>query len=580
MKHNTTQIGLYEPTRLALHIEDARSGLDCKCVCIDCGMPLKAVINFKKNNSKKYFQHHNPNNDQRCRFSGLSRETELHLKLKQQITKEKRINAPAFFITKNSHHPEHSYKNFQVYSGGYLNFDEVLMEKRSGNIIPDCIGIIGNYRVAIEIKVTHGIDTDKLSKIQEQGLDCIELYAPKTFIKRSPTSIIGNNENSEWLNLGKALQEKTTIACNQWFEQERLRVERILEKKRQRKLAQDRQQRTWREEELFENMRQAAIESDRRNNESIDSFYSHAAKEFQSLSTYVMGDYSFPYEDRDAVNALIQQVKQQENSFSILQYDFRMEREKLIDAFDYQRDRAGITSIDKVGKVLADWVPDGISDEHHLLLHYLHDLKSAFIENIVEREFSKWLMKNGDVTQVSTNATYEFISSQEYKTTEITIHTELEDVGFGPAMEHQFDILIRRFLKIKKKADIPESYFIRQVNKLKGEKAQAYKEFKRKVIAYIHKLTAPHRIPFNELSQYVYRLSSCHTDLKCLKELVEFRNNKMYEKKRPHAQWQDAEKALAIKQSIQAMSHDELKSRLADFDDKNNWRDPKGYWGQ
>jgi len=88
------------------------------------------------------------------------------------------------------------------------------------------------------------------------------------------------------------------------------------------------------------------------------------------------------------------------------------------------------------------------------------------------------------------------------------------------------------------------------------------------------------RVPLNELSQYVYRLSSHHTDLKGLKELLECRNNKLYEKKRPHNQQQDTEKSQAIKQSIQAMSHNELESRLADFDDKNDWRDPKGYWGQ
>ncbi len=226
---NSTQVGLYTTTNGAIDINEARKGLDCKCVCLDCHQPLKAVKDFVKVGTKPYFQHHNPNNNSVCNFSGRSRETELHLKLKSEIARTKQITLPPIYITKKHKYQGYKLSSFKAYKGSVVRFDEVLIEKRADNIIPDCIGIIGGRRLFIEVKVTHGVDEGKLKKIKAQGASCVELYAPKSFQEIPPLEVVMNPDNYEWITETRTSDEIVQNEAMQWFEQEEIRIDHLLE---------------------------------------------------------------------------------------------------------------------------------------------------------------------------------------------------------------------------------------------------------------------------------------------------------------------------------------------------------------
>jgi competence protein CoiA len=125
-------------------IDDVENGLNCKCICIDCGEKLIARNNGKKR--RHHFAH-------KHECSG-NIETYLHKVAKEIIKKNKKIKLP----------------NGEIY-----NYITIEFEKSYKDIRPDVIIRNDNSLLFVEIAVTHFIDDIKKTKIELMEIPTIEI---------------------------------------------------------------------------------------------------------------------------------------------------------------------------------------------------------------------------------------------------------------------------------------------------------------------------------------------------------------------------------------------------------------------
>lgn len=146
------------------HISNVESGLKCGCICPGCGEELIA----KKGNKMTHHFAHKANSE--C-LSGY--QTSLHLLAKDILLEEKRILLPKVKIRFSDHGG--SYKEVLISNETFIEIDNVVLEKKQGEIIPDVIAYCGDKKLYIEIYVTHKIDDNKKIKIAEEDVSTIEI---------------------------------------------------------------------------------------------------------------------------------------------------------------------------------------------------------------------------------------------------------------------------------------------------------------------------------------------------------------------------------------------------------------------
>jgi len=144
-----------------VHVGDVERGLQCGCICPGCEAPLIARQGDK---NIHHFAH----------ASGAScegaYETSLHRAAKQVLEEEMHIVLPAVTVNlKNNRGP------IEFAPEVDRKIDSIELEKKLGTTIPDVTAIIGRNKLAIEVKVTHGIDDEKLSRIEHEGVPTIEI---------------------------------------------------------------------------------------------------------------------------------------------------------------------------------------------------------------------------------------------------------------------------------------------------------------------------------------------------------------------------------------------------------------------
>jgi hypothetical protein len=232
-QHGNSTMGIYTPSGLPLLIEEARSGLDCKCVCIDCDKQLVAVID-RASGFKSYFRHHTESGTRPCLSSKTGKMTEIHIRLSRAIKETKHIVLPPIYITKPCPHYGYSYKPFTVFKGGPIHFDNVVEEYWMDNMRPDCKANIGDKQFLIEVKVTHAVDTEKSEKIRDKDIDCIELLVNKKTNFSNPIKVITNPNNYEWVYSTKRKKEESKQAAEDWFRTEEIKVLGLIEAEKQR----------------------------------------------------------------------------------------------------------------------------------------------------------------------------------------------------------------------------------------------------------------------------------------------------------------------------------------------------------
>lgn len=143
-------------------------GLSCGCLCPACGHRLQS---HQGSIITPYFSHY------RGCDCGASYQSALHMLAKDVLLEEKKILLPGLVvwsdisIARTGARPE---SETLVEPWTTINVDSVTLEKKLGRIVPDVLVKSNDRVLLVEIKVTHGIDVEKLSYIKSNNLNVIE----------------------------------------------------------------------------------------------------------------------------------------------------------------------------------------------------------------------------------------------------------------------------------------------------------------------------------------------------------------------------------------------------------------------
>lgn len=190
MNHLVT-FGKDKITGKLLNISEVPSGLACNCVCSFCGSDLEA---HKGNIKRHHFQHHS---SAECKGAF---ESQIHLLSKSIIEKNKSLMLPQY-IGQYSFIPEKK----QVFS-------EVIQEVSQDDLRPDCLckylDEYGNEQeLWVEILFSHAVDENKVKKIRERHIACIEIDVSQLFYDKETIEedvltdfLLSSIENRMWIN--------------------------------------------------------------------------------------------------------------------------------------------------------------------------------------------------------------------------------------------------------------------------------------------------------------------------------------------------------------------------------------------
>lgn len=184
-----------------VHISTVESGLKCNCTCPSCGEELIA------RKGKKVIHHFAHKSKINCSYGY---QTSLHLLAKEILLEEKQIFLPEVAI--NFYEYGGSYKTAKIAEEMPLFLDDVQLEKKEGEIIPDVIAYRGDKKLYIEIYVTHKIDDNKKQKIINEDVSTIEIdlsevdrYITKEMLR---DILLKQSEKKKWIY---------NSAINKWY---------------------------------------------------------------------------------------------------------------------------------------------------------------------------------------------------------------------------------------------------------------------------------------------------------------------------------------------------------------------------
>jgi hypothetical protein len=152
-------------TERLVHISEIRpeeSGLRCNCICPSCGERLQAKLPRTKKDFTPRFAHHSSDS---C---GYAVETALHLKAKEIIEEAKYIVVPEVIA-------RYDKITRKISPSKEIYFNQVVLERRLNDIVPDIIAYKNGKPLIIEVTVTHGIDNIKREKIKKLGISTLEI---------------------------------------------------------------------------------------------------------------------------------------------------------------------------------------------------------------------------------------------------------------------------------------------------------------------------------------------------------------------------------------------------------------------
>ena len=150
-------------------IDDVPSGKNCGCVCPACGDELIA----RKGEKRMHHFAHRSNED--CEYGY---ESSLHLAAKDILSRSEKMVIPPVYVE----FPQSGKPKELISKEREISIDDVELEKRFDDIIPDIVVYSGDKYFFIEIYVTHPIDDEKLKKLKENNISTIEIDLSK--IKR------------------------------------------------------------------------------------------------------------------------------------------------------------------------------------------------------------------------------------------------------------------------------------------------------------------------------------------------------------------------------------------------------------
>lgn len=170
------QYGLREDKIISINdISNEQKGLKCNCYCPGCGMKLQARLGHGKR--QPHFAHNNEACD-----AVIAHQSVLHILAKEIIQEEQKIGLPALKVSFNEI-PKNNITAYYYELPNELIYkttktvmcEQVTLEKKISDIVPDVIVKISGRYCLIEIAVTHFVDETKAEKIKKIGLPVIEI---------------------------------------------------------------------------------------------------------------------------------------------------------------------------------------------------------------------------------------------------------------------------------------------------------------------------------------------------------------------------------------------------------------------
>lgn len=140
-------------------IEDVESGLACDCFCPACKKQLIA----RKGDIKIHHFAHYKSEDCLC---GL--ETVLHKLSKEIIAKSSTFTTPILYYPNTT---------FEIFEETEIPIDNVTLETKMGEIVPDIVIESKGKKLLIEIVVSNPVNFSKTQRIKSENLPTIEIFA-------------------------------------------------------------------------------------------------------------------------------------------------------------------------------------------------------------------------------------------------------------------------------------------------------------------------------------------------------------------------------------------------------------------
>lgn len=145
-----------------VHVSEVSSGRACLCVCPGCAAPLVA---HKGRKVDHHFAHSGSADGRPCRTGP---ETALHKFAKEILGRRLRLTLPALALEEDG-------DRWIRYGGGTHAFDEAVLERRLGDIVPDVVVRRGGRDLLVEFAVTHVCEPGKVDRIRELDVAAIEI---------------------------------------------------------------------------------------------------------------------------------------------------------------------------------------------------------------------------------------------------------------------------------------------------------------------------------------------------------------------------------------------------------------------
>jgi hypothetical protein len=152
---------------LLVHIMDASRGLDCDCLCTECGQQLVAK---KGDVNQHHFSHYNPVDSEGC-HGGV--ETALHRYAKQVIESAGYLQLPT--LIKSLPYPNNHYK-IEIPARKAV-FEKIVVEEvmTFGRRRVDLVGYEQSGRTLIEVFVSHRVKGEKFRQVRNADEFMVEI---------------------------------------------------------------------------------------------------------------------------------------------------------------------------------------------------------------------------------------------------------------------------------------------------------------------------------------------------------------------------------------------------------------------
>ena len=201
----------YAPNRNGklISINEAKRGLACNCICPAC----KSVLIARKGDVRiPHFAHYKNNS---C---ATGYQTSLHLLAKELINEKKMIIIPPvycdLFHEDENENEGYFFRSEVIKDKQLLTNVDVYLETKENGIIPDIIIQYGDYKLYVEIYVTHQVDGEKKQLVKEKGISMMEIDLSKEnrLISKEELSkyLFENTSNSYWIN-NKILNKRNEL---------------------------------------------------------------------------------------------------------------------------------------------------------------------------------------------------------------------------------------------------------------------------------------------------------------------------------------------------------------------------------